>query len=43
MVPFLRRAVGPWALLALAGTALIAWMGLQGFAFSDYDHEAAPA
>src|ERR1700712_183418 len=43
MVPSLRRAVGPWALLALAGTALIAWLGLQGFAFSDYDREAAPA
>jgi hypothetical protein len=43
MVPSLRHAFGPWALLALAGTALIAWMGLQGFAFSDYDREAAPA
>ena len=36
MVPSLRR-LGPWALLALAGTALLAWLGLQGFAFSDYD------
>jgi hypothetical protein len=43
MVPSIRHAVGPWALLALAGTALIAWMGLKGFAFSDYDREAAPA
>jgi hypothetical protein len=43
MVPSLRHAIVPWALLALAGTALIAWMGLQGFAFSDYDREAAPA
>ncbi|MEO8687104.1 MAG: hypothetical protein ABI611_02660 [Solirubrobacteraceae bacterium] len=43
MVPSLRHAAGRWTLLALAGTALIAWMGLQGFAFSDYDREAAPA
>src|SRR5215213_5494999 len=43
MRPSSLRPVGPWALLALAGTALIAWMGLQGFAFSDYDREAAPA
>ena len=43
MGPSSLRPVAPWALLALAGTALIAWMGLQGFAFSDYDREAAPA
>lgn len=43
MVPSTRHALGAWALAALAGTALIAWMGLQGFAFSDYDREAAPA
>src|SRR5215211_5053128 len=43
MRPSSLRPVGPWALLALAGTALIAWMGLQGFAFSDYDREAALA
>jgi hypothetical protein len=43
MVPSRRHAIVPWALLALASTALIAWMGLQGFAFSDYDREAAPA
>jgi hypothetical protein len=43
MVPSLRQFLSPWALLALAGTALMAWLGLQGFAFSDYDREAAPA
>jgi hypothetical protein len=41
MVPSFRHV--PWVLLALAGTALMAWLGLQGFAFSDYDREAAPA
>src|SRR3954470_5326356 len=43
MGPSSLRAIVPWALLALAGTALMAWLGLQGFAFSDYDREAAPA
>ena len=43
MVPSLRQFISPWALLALAGTALMAWLGLQGFVFSDYDREAAPA
>ena len=43
MVPSLRQFLSPWALLALAGTALMAWLGVQGFAFSDYDREAAPA
>jgi hypothetical protein len=43
MVPSFRHTVGRWTLLALAGTALIAWMSLKGFAFSDYDREAAPA
>ena len=42
MVPSLRR-LGPWALLALAGMALLVWLGLGGFAFSDYDREVAPS
>src|SRR4051812_24692761 len=43
MRPSRLRTAAPWLALALAGTALMAWMGLQGFAFSDYDREAAPA
>ena len=43
MGPSSLRTLAAWALLALAGTALMAWLGLQGFAFSDYDREAAPA
>jgi len=39
----MARSLHPWALLAIAGTLLMAWLGLQGFAFSDYDREAAPA
>ena len=42
MVSSLRR-LGPWALLALAGMALLVWLGLGGFAFSDYDREVAPS
>src|SRR3954471_13170856 len=37
------RPAAAWLPLGLAGAALMAWMGLQGFAFSDYDREAAPA
>ena len=33
----------PWWLAALAGTTLISWLGLLGFAWSDYDREVAPA
>jgi len=33
----------PWWLAALAGTALMSWVGLTGFAWSDYDNEVAPA
>ena len=42
MVPSLRRS---WPLgAARAGRhRALAWLGLQGFAFSDYDREAAPA
>jgi hypothetical protein len=43
MGPSSLRTAGAWLPLALLGAALMAWMGLQGFAFSDYDREAAPA
>ena len=33
----------PWWAGALAGVALISWLGLQGFAWSDYDSEASGA
>ena len=33
----------PWWLAALAGTAIMSWVGLVGFAWSDYDNEVAPA
>ena len=33
----------PWWLAALAGTVLMSWLGLVGFAWSDYDSEVAPA
>ncbi len=32
-----------WTLLALLGAAALAWLGLLGFYFTDYDTEAAPA
>ena len=38
-----KRSLVPWALAALAGTYLVSWNGLHGFAFNDYDAEAAPA
>jgi hypothetical protein len=43
MGPSSLRTAAAWLPLALLGAALMAWMGLQGFAFSDYDREAAPA
>src|SRR3954466_6778172 len=43
MAPPRPRPPPAWLPLALAGAALMAWMGLRGFAFSDYDREAAPA
>src|SRR5215213_9589643 len=43
MGPSTLRTAAAWLPLALAGAALMAWMGLRGFAFSDYDREAAPA
>src|SRR5215218_8477551 len=38
-----RLALVPWIALALAGAASLAWLGLLGFAWNDYDVEAAPA
>jgi hypothetical protein len=38
-----KRSLIPWTLVALAGTYLVSWNGLHGFAFNDYDAEAAPA
>src|SRR3954467_7442959 len=43
MGPASLRPAAAWLPLPLLGAALMAWMGLQGFAFSDYDREAAPA
>jgi hypothetical protein len=37
------RENAPCALAALAGCAAIAWLGLYGFAWNDYDNEARPA
>jgi hypothetical protein len=33
----------PWATAATAGCAAIAWLGLSGFAWSDYETESRPA
>ena len=35
--------LAPWAALALLGAASLAWLGLLGFVFTDYEVEAAPA
>jgi hypothetical protein len=37
------RENGPCALIALGGTGILAWLGLYGFAWNDYDNEARPA
>jgi hypothetical protein len=37
------RSLLPWALLALLGAASLAWLGLLGFVWTDYELEAAPA
>jgi Glycosyltransferase family 87 len=37
------RENAPCALAALAGCAALAWLGLYGFAWNDYDNEARPA
>jgi Glycosyltransferase family 87 len=42
----MRRAIashGPSALMAAAGCLVLAWLGLYGFAWNDYDNEARPA
>jgi hypothetical protein len=37
------RAHAPWAILGLAAVAGLAWLGLLGFVWTDYEREAAPA
>jgi hypothetical protein len=37
------RSEAPWWAAALAGVVLMSWLTLQGFAWTDYDNEAAPA
>jgi hypothetical protein len=37
------RAHVPWAVLGLAAVAGLAWLGLLGFVWTDYEREAAPA
>jgi hypothetical protein len=39
----IARENAPWALAALAGCALLAWLGLRSFAWSDYETESRPA
>jgi hypothetical protein len=38
-----RRELLPWVLWALAGVAVLGWLGLVGFAWNDYDDEASAA
>lgn len=42
MWPSSRKLIAP-ALVALAGTALLSWLGLATAAFTDYEQEAEPA
>ena len=37
------RTDGPWWAAAVAGVAIMSWLGLLGFAWSDYDNEVAAA
>ena len=37
------RALAPWTALGLAAVAGLAWLGLLGFLWTDYEREAAPA
>ncbi|HEY1451207.1 MAG TPA: hypothetical protein VGF47_09650, partial [Solirubrobacteraceae bacterium] len=37
------RENAPCALVALASCAVLAWLGLYGFAWNDYDNEVRPA
>ncbi len=39
----IARENAPWALAALAGCTLLAWLGLKSFAWSDYETESRPA
>ena len=39
----MSRPLLPWAALAVLGAVSLAWLGLLGFAFTDYEVEAAPA
>lgn len=39
----IARENAPWAVAALAGCALLAWLGLESFAWSDYESESRPA
>ena len=39
----MARENAPCALMALAGCAVLAWLGLYGFAWNDYDNEARAA
>ncbi len=42
-MPARLRAHAPSLTIAAAASAAMAWLGLYGFAWSDYDNEAAPA
>jgi Glycosyltransferase family 87 len=37
------RTLTPWIAFGVLGSALLAWLGLVGYYWSDYDTEAAPA
>ena len=39
----MSRPLLPWAALAVLGAVSLAWLGLLGFVFTDYEVEAAPA
>jgi hypothetical protein len=39
----IARENASWALAALAGCALLAWLGLKSFTWSDYETESRPA
>lgn len=43
MLPRLRNVDARWWTAALLGAAVMGWLGLTGFAWTDYDTEAAPA
>ena len=37
------KTASPWWVAALAGVAMMSWLGLHGFAWSDYDFEVSAA